>query len=335
VLVLDDAGFPVSGLSRDDFELREDGEVQRLETFQMVEKQAAAIRPAIGPAPRPGERDEAAPSPAQPPRRFVLVLNRLNARTEFLVKAKRALEKIVRESLADGDEVMVVDLGESANVVQQLTPSRQQALQSIQRKLQTLAPRTSDFAEFGIGGGPDEHALQRRQSRNVYEALESLAQGLRRANGRKIVLLLSPDIARAKDFGPELRGVVSALNRANATLYAVDIASGTLAAAEGTGFRGVAGEGLTGSNPAETDPEVNALHAMAADTGGHYFTNLNAFDEALGQVVNENRIYYLLGYSPSNTLADGRFRRIEVKLKRPGMRVIARKGYLAEPARRR
>ena len=40
--------------------------------------------------------------------------------------------------------------------------------------------------------------------------------------------------------------------------------------------------------------------------------------------------YYLLGYSSTNTAKDGRFRRIQVRVKRDGLRVEARAGYYAD-----
>lgn len=43
----------------------------------------------------------------------------------------------------------------------------------------------------------------------------------------------------------------------------------------------------------------------------------------------QNSTYYLLGYSPSNTKSDGRFRRIRVEVDRPGVKVEARPGYFA------
>ncbi len=50
-------------------------------------------------------------------------------------------------------------------------------------------------------------------------------------------------------------------------------------------------------------------------------------------MLDDSRSYYVLGYRPSNSVADGTFRSITVKVKRPGIDVRARKGYVA--ARRR
>src|SRR6185436_14186159 len=44
-----------------------------------------------------------------------------------------------------------------------------------------------------------------------------------------------------------------------------------------------------------------------------------------------NSSYYLLGYQPTNVKADGTFRRLEVKVNRPGVEVRHRRNYL-EPA---
>jgi VWFA-related protein len=337
VVVLDDAGFPVTGLAKDDFELREDGEPQRVDGFRVVEKTAAPIAPAKGPAPRPGEPGAEPSFSPVPPRRFVLVLCRWHATFDVLSRSKKALERLVRDQLAEGDEVMVVEIGDTTSVVQQFTPSRQQALQSIQKKIVPMPARSGDLQQAGIGDGDlTDEATQRHTTNKVYVSLESLAQGLQRAGGRKVVLLLSPPMQRAKDFGPQLRTVVSILNRANATVYAIDIAGGLRGVAEGSGSIAVSDDPLSEMpNRLGISDEVNALHALAADTGGRYFTNLDVFDGAVESVVNENRVYYLLGYTPTNTLADGRFRRIQVKLKRPGLRVLARKGYLAAPARPR
>jgi len=71
------------------------------------------------------------------------------------------------------------------------------------------------------------------------------------------------------------------------------------------------------------------LAALATDTGGRTFYDLNDFAPAFAEVQKENSSYYLIGYSPTNTHSDGRFRHIRVEVSRPGLKVQARPGYFA------
>lgn len=57
--------------------------------------------------------------------------------------------------------------------------------------------------------------------------------------------------------------------------------------------------------------------------------NTNDLVAGIRRIAAESRHYYLLGYVPGNTRRDGKFRRIEVKLRRPGLTVRARRGYFA------
>jgi hypothetical protein len=57
--------------------------------------------------------------------------------------------------------------------------------------------------------------------------------------------------------------------------------------------------------------------------------NTNDLPAAFDRVVRENSSYYMLGYTPSNGKRDGSFRRIEVKVNKPGLQVRARRGYAA------
>ena len=72
------------------------------------------------------------------------------------------------------------------------------------------------------------------------------------------------------------------------------------------------------------------LQTLASDTGGRAFMDTNDFGEAFAQVQRDNSLYYLLGYNSTNASKDGRFRRITVRAKKPGLRVEHRAGYYAE-----
>jgi hypothetical protein len=74
----------------------------------------------------------------------------------------------------------------------------------------------------------------------------------------------------------------------------------------------------------------DAMHAMAAETGGFLVANTNAFLGALRRFVQDTEVYYVLAYETANTRNDGAFRKIEVRL--PGLkdvRIRHRKGYYA------
>ncbi len=72
------------------------------------------------------------------------------------------------------------------------------------------------------------------------------------------------------------------------------------------------------------------LQTVSANTGGLAVVNREDFEAGLSQIFRENGSYYLLGYQSTNPAADGRFRRLEVRVNRPGLTVRARSGYYAE-----
>ena len=71
------------------------------------------------------------------------------------------------------------------------------------------------------------------------------------------------------------------------------------------------------------------LRALAQATGGFAVVNTNSFESAWDRIVRENSSYYLLGFSSSNERRDGRYRRLQVRVKRPGLLVRGRDGYVA------
>jgi Ca-activated chloride channel family protein len=76
------------------------------------------------------------------------------------------------------------------------------------------------------------------------------------------------------------------------------------------------------------------LNQIASESGGRAFFpfTLKQIDEAYDRVVSQIRAQYSLGYVSTNTAADGGWRKVEIKVRRPdldGARVQTRKGYFA------
>lgn len=75
---------------------------------------------------------------------------------------------------------------------------------------------------------------------------------------------------------------------------------------------------------------VQGLRRVADLTGGQ-LTAFRAGDKAFDKLDQNTRFQYLLGYYPTNPVMNGAFRRIEVRVNRPGVTVLYRRGYYATP----
>jgi VWFA-related protein len=161
--------------------------------------------------------------------------------------------------------------------------------------------------------------------------IERALSGLSEGHGRKSLILVSGGFIHDPHI-ESFRRVVSAALRANVALYFVDARGLTglpsafqADASAPTDFNDI------GATLGEAQNNSEGSESLAADTGGF---SVRDNDLALGleRIERESTSYYLLGYKPTNTRADGRFRKITVKVARPGVRVGARRGYYAPDA---
>ena len=74
---------------------------------------------------------------------------------------------------------------------------------------------------------------------------------------------------------------------------------------------------------------IEILRTLAENTDGIAVVNSNDLDRGLRRISDDLSSYYLLGYYSSNTRLDGQYRRIQVRVQRPGVSVRARRGYRA------
>jgi len=129
--------------------------------------------------------------------------------------------------------------------------------------------------------------------------------------------------------------ILDRANRGNVSFYPVD-AQGLRAWSTDLGGQHIELRPTTSgfANVISTDGAIlrarlESLRTLAGATDGLAVLDTNDFDQGIQRIVNDLSSYYLLGYYSTNTKLDGKFRSIKVRVKRPGVQVRARRGYLA------
>jgi VWFA-related protein len=144
------------------------------------------------------------------------------------------------------------------------------------------------------------------------------------------------------DDPARMRQLIERANRFNVSFYPFDT-RGLAAFDKSIGARddrirkdpGERQENLRGvSGPLHKDMDrlksrVDSLKTLAEATDGLAVVNSNDLAGGARRIVSDLSTYYLIGYQSTNTALDGKWRDITVKVKTPGVRVRARKGYRA------
>ena len=180
--------------------------------------------------------------------------------------------------------------------------------------------------------------------------LHKVIQTLSQYPGRKTIVFFSEGLPASPALSARLDMVIEAANRANVTAYAVDAHGLRSKSTLGTMRKEIdtfAEERLvqTASGTDRTEQPLTmafervedtlkldsrtGLARLAQDTGGFLIEQSNDLSSAFRRIDEDNRFHYLLTYSPANSEFDGKFRTIQVKVRRPGTQVFSRKGYRA------
>ncbi len=179
-------------------------------------------------------------------------------------------------------------------------------------------------------------------------ALLAVVQSLSYLPGRKTIIFFSEGLPASPALSARLDSIIDAANRANVTAYAVDAHGLRTKSAMANARKEMeifAEERLTQISGGidRTDQPLtmafervsdtltldsrSGLARLAEDTGGFLVEQSNDLASAFRRIDEDTQFHYLLTYSPKNTAFDGKFRTIQVKVRRPGAQVFARKGY--------
>jgi VWFA-related protein len=346
VIVTDASGAPVSGLTAADFEIRERGKAQTIGTFSEVSLPLTS-RPEGAPLPPAGARGDtrSADATAVERRLYVLLLDDQHVSLDLSAEVRRTAHAFVRRFVQPGDLVAVVTtarLGDGRHDVTDDLPAVEAAIDRFTGMLGPAAALITPNAAGernvdrlgGVDTGSDTAAEETARAVSALHTLGSVAEGLASVHGRKAVLYVSegfdadPGDRRTDERASLLRDILDAAARANVTLYTFN--PGGLNQHGNVMAAGLSPAGMQQSRPgADRRARMRFLSQLAERTGGTASIDTNSHLSALERVAVESSHYYLLGYVPAESKRDGGFRPIEVRARRPELRVSARQGYYA------
>ena len=352
-VVTDAAGSIVRGLTADDFEILEDGDPQEVEAFTFVDLPVEPARPPLF-AETPIEPDVRSNAVPFEGRLYILVLDDYNTMALRTGRVRAAARRFVEEHIGENDLAAVLHTSGRPSASQDFTNSRPLLLSAIEQ-FAGRKTQISSLERFDITDRDTVEELQLLDDRwldptDYQKALEAeaslhtiteVARFLSSINGRRKALVLISEgidynifdpfnLPRASTIMDETRQAIAEATRSNTSIYAVDPRGLVSGIADADVYELQDDLVLGFDNPYNRLMlSQYSLRTLADQTNGFAAINSNDFDRMFERIVAENSTYYLLGYYPTNTERDGRYREIEVRLKDPTLRVRARKGYVA------
>ena len=321
---------PVTGLTRDDFEILDQGKAQPISVFAAGSTAAApGFAPAV--AAEPGAVSNRAKGSAGA---TVLLLDQLNTAIENQGYAQKELVKYLQSADA-GEQIAIYLLGSTLKVVQDFTGDRATLAQAVRKwnpvDLYLLLQSTDTMDEVDRGNYNNPIAAARRAAITV-DALGTIAQHLSGMPGRKSLIWVSDSPA---GVGMQL------LSGANIHLYPVLArgvgSSGVFAWMRDTRAMGRAAGFAPPPFPAGHELErQRGIAAAAAATGGAGFTDSQDLSAAVRTAALDRDNAYVLGFYPAEEALDNKFHTLAVKLRKESahgaVTIRYRPGYFASKA---
>jgi VWFA-related protein len=396
-VVTDKNGQIVRNLTKDDFELYENGKKQNITFLEFVEASSKS-KATDKTAPDARRPETEGVSEAEVRRIFAFVIDDLTIRAEDLFYVREMLTRYVNEQKADNDLAAIVRTVGGRGLLQQFTTNRELLLRAIASLTPTTPPLSSTASsasadmsgrEQRVSGTPQplvDAAGERAESelnaidndtRELFGPLDDTVQmtravmtlgtasfvieSLRQLPGRKSLILVSGGMpilsSQIGTTGVDMTSVINRLaaqaTRAGVAVHTMDIRGlsansgvarftdtpgksaiptdiASLANSGPGGGTGTFGRGIDDKllGPSVLQDQLG-LRALASATGGIAVLNKNNFSEGIGKIIDTSDGYYLLAYTPLDANFDGRFRKLEVRLRRGGLKVYSRRGYVA------
>ncbi len=375
VLVLDDNGRPVTGLTKEDFDVEEGGRPQAIASFEPVVVRGARPAPSTEP-PRLSAGRLHAPSAG---RCLFLYVDDIHVQQSSLERVRQALLRFLENDVREGDWVTVVapeqelwwtarnawEYRQLAAVIGRIkgqgagdTYHDWESVRALEDQLPGVTggravmpggtPGAAGGRPAGVPGGSDTPgdeavagvgrpdamflgeetvALVKRRTGMTLGGLRQAIESLVSLRGHKSLVMISEGFLLLPRM-PGYQEVIDVARRANVAIHFLDprgLETGVVGASSPSGEAPPALEVFPGTARFLPAAETEGI---AIVTGGHAFGATDA-DKSLRRVAAESEAYYLVGYSPDQP--KGGERKVKVRIRREGVRVVARSRYFVPP----
>jgi VWFA-related protein len=352
VIVRDKDGKVVPNLKREDFILTEDQAVQDIKFFEfqaLAEPAPIAVNLKPNPLARL-PRTQIAGEPKQEvryrDRRLLALYFDMSAMMPAdQIRVLDAARKFVRTQMTSEDLVALMQYtGGAVQVLQDFTADRQRLLDILETLVvgeeenATVSANDASSADTGAAFGQNDAEFNVFFTDRQLAALQTAAQMLGRLSERKSLLYFSSGLRlNGTNNQAQLNATINAAVRAGVSFWPID-ARGLVASAP----LGNATQASPGGQAMYSGASANAMQAnfqrsqdtlwsLAADTGGKALLDSNDLGRGMVEAQKSFTSYYVLGYYTTNTNPDGKFRKIEIKLKdQQNYTLEYRKGYYAQ-----
>ncbi len=343
-------GQPVRGLKASDFTIYENGKKQQIATFdfQSVDmatplNEATITGRAAGLSSRTPAEAAVKPADLRNHRLIVFFFDLTSMQPEDLDRCVDAAKDFLRKKLAPADLVALVSLGDTLNVDQDFTADRDLLINEVGMYNGTEgqgfaggATANSNQVEDTTGYTPDESDYNDLNTDRELFALRTVSKALEKITEKKSLLYFSGGIQRdGIENEAALRAATNAAVRANLAIYSVDTRGLQAITPVGDASTGsMRGQGAYNGGALLNNMNANfdtqeTIATLSSDTGGKAFFDSNDFAPAFAQVQKDTSEYYAIGFHSTDPRRDGRYRRLSIKVNRPGLKLEYRPGYYA------
>ena len=341
-------GEIVRGLKQSDFTVYENGKPQSIASFdfQSVDMAAPLSEATIsGLALANGSRSPvvAKPEELRNHRLIVMFFDLTSMQPEDLDRCVDAARAFLKDKMQPADLVALISLGDTLKVDQDFTANRDALIQEVGiyngtegQGFTQGANANSNQVEDATGYTPDESEYNDLNTDRELYAIRAISQSLSRITEKKSMLYFSGGISRdGIENQASLRSAINAAVRANLAVYSVDTRGlqavtpfGDASTGNLRGTSAFNGASLT-NNMNQNFATQEVMGTLSSDTGGKAFFDSNDFAPAFAQVQKDTSAYYAIGFHSTNPARDGRYRKLTIRINRPGIKLEYRPGYYA------